>query len=221
MKNLYNTLLLKQLYQLKNIGFNYTDSQTFFSKKKESSQLPNTLLKLKKQVINCHLCSLSKSRREVVFGEGYHNADVMFIGDIPLEIEDKRGRIALGYAGEMLIKMIEKVLKIPRHQVYITNLLKCYPVSTQKVKETEFHTCKAYLFKEIELIKPKVIITLGEKTYHYLTNDSKPLKEKRGIAIKREDYHIIPTYHPNFLLKNPSFKKEVFQDLKKVIELLS
>ena len=119
----------------------------------------------------------------------------------------------------MLTAMIEKVLKLSREQVYITNLLKCHPLLTKEVHESEFHTCKAYLFKEVELVKPKVIVTLGERAFHYLTNDFTDLKEIRGRVIKKDGYSIVPTYHPNFLLKNPSFKRDVFLDLKKVQKL--
>ncbi|HFU76428.1 MAG TPA: uracil-DNA glycosylase, partial [Arcobacter sp.] len=94
-------------------------------------------------------------------------------------------------------------------------------LANKLVSESEFHTCKAYLFKEIELVKPEVIVTLGEEAYHYLSNDSTPLAELRGTAINKKEYQIVPTYHPNFLLKNPSLKKEVFLDLQKVQTLLS
>ena len=221
MKNLHNSLLLKHLYQLKNLGYKYTEEELFQESDKNLLKLPNSMQALKNQALNCHLCSLSKSRNNVVFGEGNEKADVMFIGDVPLEIEDNEGKAFLGRGGEMLTAMIEKVLKIPRKDVYLTNLLKCLPLAKQKVHASEFHTCKAYLFKEIELINPKIIVTLGDKAYHYLTNDSISLEEIRGTLIQKDNYIIIPTYHPNFLLKNPSFKKEVFRDLENIRKNLS
>jgi len=219
MKNLHNALLLKQLYQLKNLGYQYTSEKPFSKKDETLLELPNTLNQLKQQALNCHLCSLSKSRSQVLFGEGNEEANIMFIGDVPLEIEDNEGKIFLGRGGEMLTAMIEKVLKIPRQEVYLTNLLKCHPLANKEVHESEYHTCKAYLFKEITLVKPKVIVTLGEKAFHYLTNDLTPLKEIRGEVIDKETYLILPTYHPSFLLKNPSLKMDVFEDLKRVREL--
>ena len=216
MKNLHNVLLLKQLYQLKELGFKYTSQEPFSQDDKNLLELPNTLSLLKQQAQNCHLCSLSKSRNNVVFGEGNMQADIMFVGDAPLEIEDNASKPFLGRGGEMLTAMIEKVLQLPRQDVYITNLLKCHPLANKEVPESEYHTCKAYLLKEIELVKPKVIVTLGENAYHYLSNDLGLLKDVRGMVMQKEKYTIIPTYHPNFLLKNPSFKKEVFEDLKKV-----
>jgi len=219
MKNLHNALLLKRLYQLKNLGYKYTSEKPFSEDDKILLELPNTLSQLKQQALNCHLCSLSKSRTQVVFGEGNEQADIMFIGDVPLEIEDNEGKAFLGRGGEMLTAMIEKVLKTPRQEVYLTNLLKCRPLANKEVHESEYHTCKAYLFKEIELVNPKVIVTLGEKAYHYLTNDLTALKEVRGTVIEKEEHLIVPTYHPSFLLKNPSLKMDVFEDLKKVREL--
>jgi DNA polymerase len=220
MKNLHNALLLKQLYQLKELGYKYTSTEPFKEDDKKLLELPNSLQALNSQALNCHLCSLSKSRNQVVFGEGSEQADVMFIGDAPLEIEDNEGKPFLGRGGEMLTAMIEKVLALPRQDVYVTNLLKCHPLANKEVHESEYHTCKAYLFKEIALVQPKVIVTLGEKAYHYLTNDVTALKEIRGTVIHKESYAIVPTYHPSFLLKNPSLKKEVFEDLKKVKGLL-
>jgi DNA polymerase len=221
MKNLHNSLLLKRLYQLKEIGYKYTNEKPYSHKEKNLLELPNTLSELKKQAQKCHLCSLSKGRNKVVFGEGNKKAEVMFIGDIPLEIEDNEGKPFLGRGGEMLTAMIEKVLDIPRQNIYLTNLLKCHPHANQEIHKSEYHTCKAYLFKEIELVNPKIIITLGEKAYHYLTNDFTALKEIRGTVIQKKRHIIIPTYHPNFLLKNPSLKKEVFKDLKKVRSCIS
>ncbi|CAA6808841.1 MAG: Uracil-DNA glycosylase, family 4 [uncultured Sulfurovum sp.] len=220
MKNLHNALLLKHLYQLKELGYKYTSEKVFSENDQNLLKLPNSLIALKQQAFNCHLCSLSKSRNQVVFGEGDENAEVMFIGDVPLEIEDNEGKPFLGRGGEMLTAMIEKVLGLSRENVYISNLLKCHPLASQEVHESEFHTCKAYLFKEIKLVNPKIIITLGEKAYHYLSNDTHSLTEIRGTIIQKEKHIILPTYHPNFLLKNPSFKKEVFKDLQKVKKLL-
>ncbi len=219
MRNLYNALLLKHLYQLKNLGYKYTDENLYSHEEKEFLELPNSLQALKKQAQNCYLCSLSKGRNHVVFGEGNPQAKIMFVGDVPLEIEDNTGAIFLGRGGEILTTIIEKVLNLSREQVYITNLLKCHPLLTKKVHKSEFYTCKAYLFKEIELVEPKIIVTLGERAYHYLTNDFTALKEVRGTVIKKDSYSIVPTYHPNFLLKNPSFKREFFLDLKKVQKL--
>jgi len=220
MKNLFNALQLKQLYQLKSLGFKYTSLKPFSFKDINSLELPNTLIELKKQIEKCYLCELSKTRDNIVFGEGKNNADIMFVGDYPMDIETSSKRPFLGRGGDMLTLMIEKVLELSRQDVYITNILKCQLLPNQKLHESYIHSCKAYLFKEIEIIKPKIIITLGDIPYHYLSEDNHKLKDIRGNIIQKNGYKIVPTYHPSFLLKNPSFKKEVFIDLKKVKSLI-
>jgi len=219
MKNLKNALLLKQLYQLKQLGFKYTSVSPY--KEDESNLLlPNTLEKLKKQALECHLCELSKSRTNVVFGEGDPNTTLMFVGEAPGSSEDSMGKPFVGRSGELLTKMIENVLHLKREDVYIANIVKCRPPNNRTPTPTEAHTCQPYLLKQIELIKPEFIVALGATAYHYLTGDETPISKVRGIAQRQESYTIIPTYHPSYLLRNPSAKKEVFEDLLKVEKLL-
>jgi DNA polymerase len=220
MKNLYNALQLKQLYQLKNMGYYYTSAKPFSGEEQNPLELPNNLVELQEQADNCHLCVLSKSRNRVVFGEGNPHADIMFIGDVPITLEDKEGRPFLGRGGEMLTLMIEKVLGLLREEVYVTNFIKCHTLHGQVPKEVEIQTCRAYVMKEIELVNPKIVVTLGELPYEYLYGDKQALKNIRGSVLSCETYTLIPTYHPNFLLKNPSLKREVFRDLKKIKSLL-
>ena len=215
MKNLKNALLLKQLYQLKQLGYKYTSLIPYHE---ESSHftLPNTLDKLKTQAKDCHLCMLSKSRQKVVFGEGNPNATLMLVGDVPSSSDDNSGSIFTGRSGELLTKMIENVLNIHRNDIYITNILKCKALDSQRPSPTYAHTCHPYLLKEIELIKPKIIVALGSLAYEYLSGDNSPIDNIRGTINTQKNYIVIPTYHPNHLLRNPSLKKEVFEDLLKV-----
>jgi DNA polymerase len=215
MKNLKNALLLKQLHQLKQLGYKYTSSIAYQNDEPDLT-LPNTLNSLEKQARDCHLCELSKSRSKVVFGEGFNDASIMFVGDIPSASDDSTGKVFTGRSGELLTKMIENVLGTNRAQVYLSNILKCRALDSQTVSPTHAHTCYPYLLKEIALVKPKVIVALGELPYQYLTGDNSDFEEIRGIVFKKDDYVVIPTYHPSYLLKNPSFKKGVFEDLKKV-----
>jgi len=219
MKNLKNALLLKQLYRLKQLGYSYT-SVVPFQEEEPDLTLPNTLEKLQKQAIECHLCLLSKSRTNVVFGEGDLNADLMFIGEAPGATEDKLGKPFVGRSGELLTKMIENVLHIKRDEVYITNIVKCRPTDNREPSSTEAHTCQPFLLKQIELIKPKIIIALGATAYHYLTGDETNISKVRGTIHKQNEYTLIPTYHPSYLLRNPSAKKDVFEDLKMIKELM-
>jgi len=219
MKNLRNALLLKQLYQLQQLGYKYT-SVTPYKEEELDLSLPDTLQSLQKQAENCHLCELSKSRQKVVFGEGNPHADILFIGEAPGATEDSSGKPFVGRSGELLTKMIENVLGISRNDVYITNIVKCRPPNNQVPTPTQAHTCQPYLLKQIELIKPKLIVTLGATAYHYLTGDETGITKIRGTIHQQNGYTLIPTYHPSYLLRNPSAKKEVFEDLKKVKELM-
>jgi len=219
MKNLRNALLLKRLYQLKQLGYNYTNI-TAYKEDELNLTLPNTLEALQKQAQNCHLCELSKSRQKVVFGEGNPHTDLLFIGEAPGATEDSSGKPFVGRSGELLTKMIENVLGISRSDVYITNIVKCRPPNNQVPTPTQAHTCQPYLLKQIELIKPKLIVTLGATAYHYLTSDETEISKIRGTLHTQDGYSIIPTYHPSYLLRNPSAKKEVFEDLLKVKNLM-
>ena len=219
MKNLRNALLLKQLIQLKQMGYRYT-SVTPYTEEEHALSLPNTLESLKKQAMECHLCELSKSRHKVVFGEGNAQADIMFIGEGPGASEDSSGKPFVGRSGELLTKMIENVLHISRNDVYITNILKCRPPNNATPTPVQAHTCQPYLMKQIELIKPKIIVALGSTAYHYITGDETEISKVRGTSHTQNGYTVIPTYHPSYLLRNPSAKKEVFEDLKKVKRLM-
>ena len=219
MKNLHNALLLKQLYQLKQLGYRYTNI-TPYKEGKIDLVLPNTLEKLKEQALKCHLCELSKSRTHVVFGEGNLQADIMFIGEGPGATEDSMGRPFVGRSGELLTKIIENVLLIPRTEVYIANIVKCRPPKNRVPTPAEAHTCQPFLNKQIELIQPKLIVTLGATAYHYMTGDETGITKIRGTQHQQNGYTLIPTYHPSYLLRNPSAKKEVFEDLLMVKKLM-
>jgi DNA polymerase len=219
MKNLKNALLLKQLYRLKQLGYSYT-SVVPFQEEEPDLTLPNTLDKLKKQALECHLCLLSKSRTNIVFGEGDSNADLMFIGEAPGATEDRLGKPFAGRSGELLTKMIENVLQVKREEVYISNIVKCRPTDNRVPSTTEAHTCQPFLLKQIELIKPKIIVALGSTAYYYLSGDDTPISKIRGTVHNQNNYTLIPTYHPSYLLRNPSAKKDVFEDLKMIRELM-
>ncbi len=219
MKNLHNALLLKQLSGLKQMGYLYTDL-TLPSYRASDLQLPSTMDALIKQAIGCHLCELSKTRKKVVFGEGNPHAAIMFVGEGPGATEDDSGRPFVGRAGELLTNMIEKVLFIPRSEVYITNIVKCRPPNNRPPSPTEAHTCLPYLKKQIETIQPRIIVALGATAYHYLTGDESKITQIRGSVLEQSGYKLIATYHPSYLLRNPSAKKEAFEDMKLVKSMM-
>jgi len=219
MKNLKNALLLKQLYTQKELGFCYT-SVIPFGDESIDIVLPNDMELLYKQTLTCHLCPLSKTRTHVVFGEGNPNAKLMFVGEGPGANEDIQGKPFVGKSGELLSKMIENVLELKREDVYIANIVKCRPPNNRTPHEEEAHTCLPYLQKQIELIKPSIVVTLGATAYKYLTNDNTPITKIRGVLSNQKNYKLIPTYHPSYLLRNPSAKKEVFEDLKLIKSIM-
>ncbi len=220
MKNLKNALLLKQLYLMRILGYRYMDNIEISDTVEHNVILPSNIENLEKQAKKCMLCELSKTRKSVLFGTGDKKAKIMFIGDAPSSSEDNEGKFFLGRSGEMLGDMITKVLKLQTKDVYVTNLVKCKPYGGKKISPIDIHACHPYVLKQIELIKPKIIVTLGEKAYQNLSGDDTALEQIRGALIQRNNYTIIPTYHPSFLLKNPSYKKDVLEDLKKIKEML-
>ena len=215
MKNLRNALLLKQLYQLKQLGYKYT-SVTPYKENEQDLRLPNTLESLKKQAMECHLCELSKSRHKVVFGEGNPQADILFIGEGPGTTEDSSGKPFVGRSGELLTKMIENVLQLNVNDVYFTHAIKCKTLNANIPSTSEFNSCKSYLFSQIEFVKPKVIVTLGEDSYYKVTDESDNFEGVRGHVIDFKKYKLIPIYHPAFLLRNPELKKITLNDLKTI-----
>ena len=219
MKRVYNALHLKRALILKELGIEYIDPIEEF--KEPEIDLPNSLNDLKDLVKKCYLCQLSKSRKNVVFGEGNPNAKILFVGEAPGAIEDNTGKPFTGRSGELLTKMIESVLQIKRDKVYISNIVKCRPPNNRTPTAQEALSCKPYLQKEIDTIKPKLIVALGETAYSYLTNDTTPIGKVRGHIFNLGNYKIIPTYHPSYLLRNPSAKKEAYIDMLKIKEFIN
>ncbi len=219
---LYKALSLKYLYSLKMLGIEYLEACELktTSNNSHNSSLPEGIVELEKIVNECRLCDLAQTRNKVVFGEGNFNAKLMFIGEGPGAMEDASGKPFVGRAGELLTKMIEKVLELKRSEVYIANIVKCRPPDNRVPSIMEATICKPYLMKQIEFINPKIIVALGTTSYHYLTNDNAKISTVRGKIFEFEKFSIIPTYHPSFLLRNPEAKRDVYQDLLKIKSLL-
>jgi len=213
--------LLKKLYLYRYLGYDYFQEQ-FLENESEIDYLPNSLNELQKVVSVCNLCALSKMRKNVVFGEGNIKSKIIFIGEGPGMNEDNTGRPFVGKAGELLTKIIQNVLEIKREEVYIANVVKCRPPNNRVPMKEEADLCIAYLFKQIELIKPKILVTLGATAYKYLTNDlNASITRVRGEVQQFNNMTLIPTFHPSYLLRNPSAKKDVLEDLKIVKGLMS
>ena len=212
--------LLKLLYQYRAIGYDYFEGYRSAFKDNEQN-LPHNLEELKTNVSKCFLCGLCKSRKNVVFGYGNTKAKVMFLGDSPSISEDELGMPFSGKSGELLGKIIESVLLVSKEDVYTTTILKCKTPENRAPTHEEIACCKPYLIQQIQTIKPKVIVTLGEVAYQNLTGDFDMLIGKiRGSVLNFGDAKLIPTLHTNFLLRNPSAKKEVYADMLKVRSML-
>lgn len=205
--------MLQNLYRLKALGFSYSDPfVTNIST--ASQQLPDDLSQLQSIIGGCHLCDLSKSRRQSMGGTGNPNADLLIIDAYVSVSEDATNSYYAGRSGESLIKMIENVIGIRKEDVYITHAVKCKPLGTNIPSQSEFASCKPYLYKQIEAIRPKVVMALGPDAYRLLSGDDTPFEQVRGHKINFGDYTIVPIYHPQFLLRNPSLKSETLRDLK-------
>ncbi len=211
--------LLKLLYQYRAIGFEYFKEYKPLNSK--NTLLPKDFYSLEKIVNDCYLCNLSKTRKNVVFGEGNTNAKLMFIGEGPRTGEDESGKIFVGRAGDIVTNIIEKVLELKREAVYIANIIKCRTPENRVPTMEEVSTCKPYLMQQIQMIKPDVIVALGSTSFHHLTGEyDTSISSIRGEVLTLGNAKLIPTFCPYFLLRNPSSKKEVFQDMLKVKSLL-
>ncbi len=174
---------------------------------------------IEKEVINCRKCSLYKSRTNVVFGEGSLDADLMFVGEAPGRDEDIQGKPFVGRAGRLLRDLLKEV-GIDIGNVYIANCLKCRPPNNRDPLPEELVSCFGYLRKQIEVIDPKVIATLGRYSTYELTNQKGALGTLRGRIFDYHGIRVIPLYHPAYLLRNPKAVGVFLEDLKKVKELL-
>ena len=171
-----------------------------------------------KSAMNCCQCPLAATRQNVVFGEGCRNARLMFIGEGPGADEDASGRPFVGAAGQLLDKMIA-AMHLERQDVYIANILKCRPPGNRAPGEEEAAACIGFLQKQIELIKPEVIVLLGGTALHFLLKVD-GISRWRGRWLEYENIAVMPTFHPAFLLRKPEAKRETWQDLKQVMARL-
>lgn len=169
---------------------------------------------------NCKLCKLYKTRKKVVYGEGNSDAELMFIGEGPGENEDKTGRPFVGRAGQLLDKII-KAMRLERSEVYIANIVKCRPPNNRNPEADEIQTCRPFLDRQIDIIKPKVIITLGAPASRTILNTTETIGRLRGKFFKYKNIPVLPTYHPSYLLRNPESKKASWKDVQIVMKFLN
>jgi uracil-DNA glycosylase family 4 len=195
------------------MGFEYIDH--FSINEKNNFLKPNSLDELSSNISSCHLCDLSKSRRQSMGGFGNQNADLMIIDFSISQTQDSTNSYYAGRSGETLKNMIENVINLDVNDVFLTHCIKCKPLNSNKPSPSEWDSCKSYLFAQIEFIKPKVVVTLGNDAYKHLTQDDN-FENVRGHMINFKEYKLVPIYHPGFLLRNPDLKKITLNDLKTI-----
>jgi DNA polymerase len=175
------------------------------------------LEELKQKVLSCEKCTLSKTRNNAVFGNGKPNAEIMLIAEAPGFYEDKSGIVFQGKSGELLDKILAASGFNRNEHVYISNIVKCRPPNNRPPNDTEKAACLPYLYQQIELIDPKIIILLGATALKELINPNAKITQIRGQWIDWKDRLVMPTYHPSALLRNPNLKRPVWEDFKNVV----
>jgi DNA polymerase len=177
-----------------------------------------TLEDLRAAIGDCRRCKLWSGRTHLVFGVGNPNAKVMFIGEGPGRDEDLRGEPFVGRAGQLLTDIITKGMGMARADVYIANVVKCRPPENRNPEPDEIASCEPFLKKQIDLVRPKVIVALGKFAVQTLLKSKDPITRLRGIWRDYYGIKLMPTFHPAYLLRNPGDKKFVWEDIKKVLQ---
>jgi len=175
------------------------------------------LKKVSQEMADCRLCQLVKTRHNLVFGDGNPNAQIVFVGEAPGADEDEQGLPFVGRAGQLLTKIIE-AMGIKRRDVYICNILKCRPPGNRNPLPEEISLCEPFLKKQLQAISPKVICALGTFAAHTLLKTDVPITLLRGRFHSYEGIKLMPTYHPAYLLRSPSAKKPVWEDVQMIMK---
>ena len=172
---------------------------------------------LRARIEQCQDCALGQSRTQTVFGVGDPNANILFVGEAPGFYEDKQGEPFVGRAGQLLNAMLASI-GLARPEVFIANVLKCRPPNNRDPTATEVQACTGYLRAQIQLIEPKVIVALGRVAAHFLLQTDTPLSRLRGQALTYGEpaRPLWVTYHPAYLLRNPSDKGKAWQDWQQI-----
>ena len=187
--------------------------------KEEPGDPAAALQSIREDIGECTRCRLCEKRTNVVFGVGSPRAQLMFVGEGPGADEDLQGEPFVGRAGQLLTKIIES-MGLRRADVYIANIVKCRPPENRTPLPDEVATCAPFLFRQIHAIRPRVIVCLGTPATQTLLGTRETITRLRGTPRQVEGFTIVPTFHPAYLLRNPAAKREVWEDMKKVMALL-
>jgi uracil-DNA glycosylase len=175
-----------------------------------------TLLSVRENLGECTRCKLHKTRNKIVFGDGSAKAQLVFVGEGPGADEDAQGLPFVGRAGKLLTQMIE-AMGLRRSDVYICNVVKCRPPGNRQPEPDEVQKCSPFLFRQLDVLQPKVIVCLGATAAQTLLQINRSISHFRGQWMDFRGYKMLATYHPAYLLRNPAAKGEVWKDLQKVM----
>jgi uracil-DNA glycosylase family 4 len=178
------------------------------------------LAAIREDLGECIRCKLhAQGRKQIVYGVGNPSADLMFVGEAPGADEDMQGEPFVGRAGQLLTKIIE-AMGYTRKDVYIANVLKCRPPGNRNPEPDEVASCQPFLFRQIDVVQPKVMVALGTFAAQALLNTRDPISRLRGRAWPCRDRLLVPTFHPAFLLRSPDRKRDTWDDMKLVMSIL-
>ena len=177
------------------------------------------LARLREELGECSRCKLHSTRTHIVYGVGNPSADLMFVGEAPGRDEDQQGIPFVGRAGQLLTKIIEAI-DLNRDDVYIANLIKCRPPNNRNPEPDEIQTCQPFLFGQIDVIQPKVIVALGAFAVRTLLQSEEAISRLRGRVFDYRGAKLVPTFHPAYLLRSPDKKRDVWEDMKRVRSML-
>ncbi len=167
----------------------------------------------------CQACALGSTRRRFVFGEGPPDAELMFVGEGPGAEDDRAGRPFLGDAGELLTRIV-KSMGLQRGDVFIANVVKCHPSNGRAPLPDEIASCSPILAKQVEIVKPKVIVALGPTALRFFKGPEASIMRSRGRFFPWRGIPVMPTYHPAYVLRNPRAKRDVWEDIQQVMAKL-
>lgn len=179
----------------------------------------DTLGRIRADIGDCTRCRLCKGRHSIVFGDGSSNAELVFVGEGPGADEDAQGLPFVGRAGKLLTQMIE-AMGLQRRDVYICNVIKCRPPENRLPEKDEIATCSPFLLRQLDAIRPKVIVCLGSVAAQTLLKTNRGISHFRGEWLEYRGARLLATYHPAYLLRNPNAKGDVWKDLQKVMAVL-
>jgi len=179
----------------------------------------DSLERIRADIGDCKRCRLCERRTNIVFGDGSGKAELVFIGEGPGHDEDVQGLPFVGRAGKLLTQMIE-AMGLQRRDVYICNVVKCRPPENRAPEKDEIAICSPFLLRQLDVIQPKVIVCLGAVALKALLGAERGITHLRGQWLEYRGTRLMPTYHPAYLLRNPSAKGDVWKDLQKVMNVL-